>query len=42
MLIVNSFKPRNSECLLVVTSNIDLFEQEDNPIKEMILNKFTY
>ena len=42
MLVFNSFKPRNSECLLVITSNINLFEKEENKIKKLILNKFIY
>jgi len=42
MFVFNYFKPRNSQCLLVITSNIDFFELGDNKKKEMLLDKFTY
>ena len=37
-----SFKPINYECMLVITSNTELFESSEKKIKEIIFSKFIY
>ena len=41
-LIFNYFKPINYECLLVITSDIDLFEKGEEEINEKIFGKFIF
>ena len=41
-LVFYSFKPRNYECYVVITSNINFFENSDFEINKNIFNKFIY
>ena len=38
----NFFKPINYQCLLVITSDIDLFEKDEKEINEKIFGKFIF
>jgi len=41
-LVFYSFKPRNYECYVVLTTNINFFEDSDYTINQKIFNKFIY
>ena len=40
--VVYSFKPKNYECLLIITSNTKFFESSEKDINEIIFSKFIY
>ena len=41
-LVFYSFKPRNYECYVVITSNTNFFENSDFEINKKIFKKFIY
>ena len=41
-LVFSSFKPRNYECYVVITTNLNFFENSGFEINKKIFNKFIY
>ena len=41
-LVFYSFKPRNYECYVVITSNTNFFKNSDFEINKKIFDKFSY